>query len=265
MDSLMPVMDGRQATAIIRAMGGRKSTVPIIAMTTDINTGDIHENKNLGINHICTKPINIPTLLKIINDQLGEEIHRSLPQVTRIISSQIATGAMQPHRRLTDNKDLEPQANSFAQVLDRVVQIIDQNGFAMSDNEAQHGTASILGFEKFAELVEMYEARMSEQYEDLLSAYDSLAKNPDNIKLRNNYKMLIHSLKGGGSSFGYNLISTIAGQADQLLRDHMILDTANILALGYYTQSLSLVTRKKLSGNGGQAGRILLQGLIDFA
>jgi len=79
MDIRMPIMDGIEATQIIRAMDGEKSKLPIIALTADIIAGNINDYFNAGINDICKKPFVLSELLKSIDTLLGEEIHTSLP------------------------------------------------------------------------------------------------------------------------------------------------------------------------------------------
>jgi chemotaxis protein histidine kinase CheA len=72
---------------------------------------------------------------------------------------------------------------------------------------------------------------------------------------------LAHSIKGGGGSFGYHLITTIATNADQILKDNENFTLEDIELLNIHAKALELVSRKKMSGNGGKPGRILLQGL----
>jgi two-component system sensor histidine kinase/response regulator len=77
MDIRMPVMDGLEATASIRAKDGSKSNIPIIALTADISAGNINEYTTAGMNDVCGKPIELAFLLRSINKCLGEEIHTS--------------------------------------------------------------------------------------------------------------------------------------------------------------------------------------------
>jgi hypothetical protein len=57
------------------------------------------------------------------------------------------------------------------------------------------------------------------------------------------------------------LITTIAAQADQILKDNETFTAEDIELLSNHAKALELVSTKKMSGNGGKAGRILLQGL----
>ena len=88
MDIRMPVMDGLEATASIRATNGPKFNIPIIALTADISVGNIREYTSAGMNDVCSKPIELKLLLKSINKCLGEEIHTSMSQVSVSEASQ---------------------------------------------------------------------------------------------------------------------------------------------------------------------------------
>jgi PAS domain S-box-containing protein len=88
MDIRMPVMDGLEATAFIRAMDDPRSNIPIIALTADISFGNITEYTDVGMNDVCGKPIELPLLLKLINKCLGEEVHTSMSQAGASATSQ---------------------------------------------------------------------------------------------------------------------------------------------------------------------------------
>lgn len=78
MDVRMPVMDGLEATSAIRSLGSEKSNIPIIALTADLSVDNIQQYTNVGMNDVCGKPINLPALLKTIDNLLGEDIHHSI-------------------------------------------------------------------------------------------------------------------------------------------------------------------------------------------
>ncbi len=75
MDIRMPIMDGLEASRIIRAFDSEKSQVPIIALTADIAAGKTQEYLSNGIDSVCGKPIELDLLFPIINTLIGEEIH----------------------------------------------------------------------------------------------------------------------------------------------------------------------------------------------
>lgn len=83
MDIRMPVMDGIDAIAAIRALKGEKSKIPIIALTADVTTDNVKEYTAVGAYAVCAKPIDLPSLLKGINDVLHEEIHTIVPSNSR--------------------------------------------------------------------------------------------------------------------------------------------------------------------------------------
>lgn len=62
MDCQMPVMDGYTATAKIRAQAGFK-TLPIIAMTANVMTGDVEKSLEAGMNDHIGKPFKFNEML----------------------------------------------------------------------------------------------------------------------------------------------------------------------------------------------------------
>ena len=72
MDIQMPNMDGYEATRQIRAMADtRKATVPIFAMTANAFEEDRQNALNAGMNGHIAKPLDIPHLLRVLEDALG--------------------------------------------------------------------------------------------------------------------------------------------------------------------------------------------------
>ncbi|MCB1188016.1 PAS domain-containing protein [bacterium] len=70
MDCQMPVMDGFEATMRIREMGGRKSRIPIVAMTANAMEGDREQCIAAGMDDYLSKPIK-PDLLEAMIRQFG--------------------------------------------------------------------------------------------------------------------------------------------------------------------------------------------------
>jgi CheY-like chemotaxis protein len=119
MDIRMPLMDGIEATASIRAMHDPKNNIPIIALTADISGGKFNKYMSMGMNDVCGKPIHLPSLLKSINKCLDEEIHTSMSQESASAMSRQAVG---PYATAEKNG----QPTNFVAVLDRVANIVDQ-------------------------------------------------------------------------------------------------------------------------------------------
>lgn len=71
MDIQMPVIDGENATRIIRAMDGPVSSIPIIALTAHAMVGDRERYLQCGMDAYLSKPVNKATLLEMIQSVLS--------------------------------------------------------------------------------------------------------------------------------------------------------------------------------------------------
>lgn len=72
----MPVMDGYEATKVIRGLEDRKlAEIPILAMTANAFNEDVEAAKNAGMQAHIAKPIDIAVLMKTLTDVLraGED------------------------------------------------------------------------------------------------------------------------------------------------------------------------------------------------
>jgi len=258
MDVRMPVMDGLDATAKIRSLPGQKSSVPIIALTADIAAGNIEEYMGVGMDEVCGKPFELPILLKAINTLLGETIHTSVsqprpPQADR--NPKVADDAPSPIS----------EAASFDEVLTHVSKIADQtNGKSATDNWIAADNAN-LSADQFSDLVGAFEERLIEQCIGMKEIVLRLTDNPNDQEQKAKVSACIHSLKGGGGSFGYDLVTSVARRADDIIKSKETLDTDDLKLLDNYVQALSLIAAKKITGPGGEAGRVLLRGLEDYS
>lgn len=72
MDIQMPVIDGENATRIIRAMDGPVSRIPIIALTAHAMVGDRERYLQCGMDAYLSKPVNKSTLLDMIRSVLDK-------------------------------------------------------------------------------------------------------------------------------------------------------------------------------------------------
>lgn len=73
MDCRMPVMDGYEATRMIRGAGRRDSrSIPIIALTADAFEEDKRRCMAAGMSGFLTKPVDIRNLEKVLNQSIQE-------------------------------------------------------------------------------------------------------------------------------------------------------------------------------------------------
>ena len=74
MDIRMPVLDGMEATKIIRKLEGKKKFTKIIAMTANVMEEDVRTYFEIGMNAYVSKPFVQQELLRKMAEMLGEEI-----------------------------------------------------------------------------------------------------------------------------------------------------------------------------------------------
>lgn len=74
MDIRMPVLDGMEATKIIRKLEGKKKFAKIIAMTANVMEEDVRTYFEIGMNAYVSKPFVQQELLRKMAEMLGEEI-----------------------------------------------------------------------------------------------------------------------------------------------------------------------------------------------
>ena len=68
MDIMMPIMDGIEATKMIRSLDREDAkSVAIIAMTANAFSDDVYKSKNAGMNEHLSKPLDSDKMLKVIS------------------------------------------------------------------------------------------------------------------------------------------------------------------------------------------------------
>lgn len=70
MDIQMPKMNGYEATAVIRAMEGRRGQIPIVAMTANAFAEDVLLAKNTGMNEHIAKPLDLDKMVRVLDTWL---------------------------------------------------------------------------------------------------------------------------------------------------------------------------------------------------
>jgi PAS domain S-box-containing protein len=254
MDVRMPLMDGIEATASIRAMDTPKSNIPIIALTADVSTGNIVEYLRAGMNDVCLKPIELPRLLKSINKSLGEEIHTSMPHVR-------APSAIQQRIDPSTSTEEQSEIENFDQVLLQVASIVDQMVGQNNGIENPSALRAALGEDEFKKILTMYEDDLKVQCDNFMKTIVDLSNKPKDGVLKTKAIELAHMMRGGGDQFGYPLITTIATSADQILNDKESVTPEKIELLNNQAKALKLVSTKKMVGDDGKSSQMLLHGL----
>ena len=253
----MPEMDGMEATRIIRNMNNDKATIPIIALTADIAAGNISEYMSCGMNAVCAKPIELDELLPVINTELKEEIHRlgnaEVEEVVQLTRVEIAPLKTTPSSGLLDD--------GFSQLLERVSNIAENSPDTADRPSPLASKVSKGAAEKLDKLKFEYEKTLLQNCNSLEFQINDLAERPADVELKEKMSLITHKLKGSGDTFGYNLVSTIATEADTIFNNTEPLAMDDIQNIKNHIDALSLIANMKLTGDGGEAGRVLLQGL----
>ena len=75
MDVQMPILDGMQATRLIRALPAPADRVPIIALTAHAMSGAREEYIAAGMDDYLSKPLDAATMLAMVSNWIGQ--HRA--------------------------------------------------------------------------------------------------------------------------------------------------------------------------------------------
>jgi chemotaxis protein histidine kinase CheA len=119
-----------------------------------------------------------------------------------------------------------------------------------------------------AELAAEYPAYAAADLADLETAFDALwqlfEEAPGEIEAPSAIHAVFevaHNMKGQGASFGYDLITTIAGSLCAETRDRQRACLADAERWGAHLAALSAVLEDRLTGEGGPEGEALIASL----
>ncbi len=73
-DRHMPVMDGIEATRIIRKMASPYDSIPIIGITASVISDELKQCLDAGMNQVLAKPISVPRLLNVLAELTSQPI-----------------------------------------------------------------------------------------------------------------------------------------------------------------------------------------------
>jgi CheY-like chemotaxis protein/HPt (histidine-containing phosphotransfer) domain-containing protein len=123
MDAHMPEMDGPTATRKIRALPGRASKIPIIALTADAMVGDREKFLLAGMNDYVSKPFDPEVLFATIDRWVQQE---TVAVVSAPSTAPISDSADRPESSL-DSAVIEPLRVGKPDLWNRLIGIYLQN------------------------------------------------------------------------------------------------------------------------------------------
>lgn len=155
MDVQMPVLDGLQATREIRAMGGSKSRLPIVALTAHAMDQHREQCFAAGMTDFATKPLGLDALKQLLHKHLGERASSTIssvaaPTVTEPAGSSRSSPFRKAIRAIASPVELDDLVNNLGGDKALALQLLEQ-GVTDIEGELRHlGDAVDLG-----ELVEI--------------------------------------------------------------------------------------------------------------
>ena len=69
---------------------------------------------------------------------------------------------------------------------------------------------------------------------------------------------IAHDMKGQGSTFGYNLLTEIAGSLCDFIRRRTDPSDADLVLVGHHVNALNVVLEKRIKGSGGELGQQII-------
>jgi CheY-like chemotaxis protein len=154
MDMQMPRMNGLEATAAMRAMGGVLATVPIVAMTANFAADNRNECLAAGMDDFVAKPVNATEL----DEAIRRVVARRQERTAAGAKGGLDRGQLEALAALIDAEDLIPIVDAFDRDAAAVLQELraDNNGAEHRTRllrTLRDGTAA-LGFSQAAQLCE---------------------------------------------------------------------------------------------------------------
>jgi hypothetical protein len=98
-------------------------------------------------------------------------------------------------------------------------------------------------------------ARLAASYRDAQAEPAECARHLDAVE------RLAHDIKGYGSHIGYDLLTAFADSLSLFLRKAAVGDDVRLAVAGVHVDALCLVLREHITGDGGEQGAKLAQGL----
>lgn len=182
MDVQMPLMDGYEATRIIRS-SHNKEVLPIVAMTANAMSGDKDKCLEAGMNDYVSKPIKIEHFFEVLSRWTKKNVHQS--------SGSIESAPL-----------LELQGSLGQDILPNFQSIDIDYGLELMQGDLKSYRSLLIKF---------YQSNknLQTEFEQLFST-----RNYKKITL------LAHSLKGVASNLGINQLSDASSSLEQVCREN---------------------------------------------
>ena len=177
MDCQMPIMDGFQATRLIRDINSnvQQHDIPVIAMTANVMADDKARCQSAGMNDFIAKPVNPTILHEMLNTWLTQQSSNKQDSSDYIDEDQQAL-----------------EASKKMQLAKPEEQIFDPSVLQqLLSNEAQ-----------IQSIIDAFISEVPSHLEQLTSALEQSDAN--------NVAALAHKIKGSASSIGANVLAQIA-------------------------------------------------------
>lgn len=106
-----------------------------------------------------------------------------------------------------------------------------------------------------------YELTLKHDRTSLKSKIQILSNDPNNASIRLEISNIFHVHKGTRLSCNYPLVTKVSEAAHSLIKSKQACTESDISELDQHIGALTLIVDKKIYGDGGNAGEILLKAL----
>lgn len=167
MDVQMPDMDGVEATAAIRSLGGRRAEVPIVAISGDVGDDVTERCRAAGMNDHLAKPVNPDTLQRVVElwTRRGSDGRHSSPAAAGAAPVEAPLGGLAAH---LSGAALLPVIDEFSEGsavrMSEVERAVSAGDLALARRIAHDlsGSAANLGFMGLSRLARSIEIACTE-------------------------------------------------------------------------------------------------------
>lgn len=151
MDLQMPIMDGIEATKIIRKID---KNIPIIALTANAMAQDVQNTKDAGMNEHLNKPINVEELFNVLLKFISKKTTQEAQQVE---DEEIVLPDFQTLDSESALKLLAGNKKVFIKILEGLLEYRDVKLEKLSEDEFKRVVHTLKGISKGAGAMILYE------------------------------------------------------------------------------------------------------------